>query len=100
MQHRMHVKELPRRIDGMSVVKGAFLGWLSDLRQKGGYFCYALTYAMTEDERGFEYQGHLMWAERLDTPWRRIESTLNMTRDEALAAFTEREKLADWPEGI
>ena len=99
MADRMHVKELPRRIEGLSVVKGLFLGWLSDFRQQGGYFAFCLTYGVTDVHKGEQYQVHVMWSDGLDKPWRRIESTLEMTRDEALAAFTEHEKLAVWPEG-
>lgn len=95
----MHIKDLSRRVETLPVVKGIFLGWLSDLRQEGGYFAYVLTYGVTDIDKGQQFQAHLMWSDRLDKPWRRIESTLELTRDGALAAFTEHEKLAVWPEG-
>jgi hypothetical protein len=95
----MHIKDLPRRVETLPVVKGIFLGWLSDLRQEGGYFAYVLTYGVTDIDKGQQLQAHLMWSDRLDKPWRRIESALELTRDEALATFAKHEKLAVWPEG-
>lgn len=99
MEQRMHVKELPRRVEGLSVVKGTFLGWLSDFRQQGGYFASLITYGVTDADKGFQYQVHIMWAGRLDGPWRRIDSSLELSRDEARAEFEKHEKLAVWPEG-
>lgn len=96
---RMHVKELPRRIEGCSVVKGVFLGWLNDFRQEGGYFAYCLTYGVTDVHAGDQYQAHVMWSDGLDKPWRRIESRVELSVNEALSAFTEHEELAVWPEG-
>jgi hypothetical protein len=95
----MRIKELPRRVETLPMVKGVFLGWLSDFRQEGGYFAYVLTYGVTDIDKGEQFQGHLMWADRLDKPWRRIESTLELTRNRALIALAEHEKLAVWPEG-
>jgi hypothetical protein len=92
-------KDLPRRVETLPVIKGIFLGWLSDLRQEGGYFAYVLTYGVTDVDKGNQYQGHLMWAAGLDKPWRRIESRLELERHEAKAAFADHEKLAEWPEG-
>lgn len=99
MNERMRVKETPRRVESLPVVKGAFLGWLSDFRQRPGYFAYVLTYGVTDVDKGEQYQGHLMHADRLDGSWRRIESKLELDRDAARAAFDEHEKLAVWPEG-
>lgn len=95
----LSVRELPRRIEGLPVVKAVFLGWLGNFRQSPGYFTYALTYGVTDVDKGEQYQGHIMWAEGLDKPWRRLVSTLELTRDEARAAFDEYDKLAEWPEG-
>lgn len=99
MEHRMHVKELPRRVEGLSVVKGEFLGWLPDFRQEPGYFACLITYGVTDSDKGFQYQVHIMWAARLDSPWRRITSSMELVRDAALAEFDKHEKLAVWPEG-
>lgn len=99
MAERMRVKEAPRRIEGLPVVKSAFLGWLSDFRQEGGYVAACVTHGVTDVDKGEQYQFHLMWANGLDKPWRRIESVLELNRDAALAAFSENEKLAVWPEG-
>ncbi len=95
----MRVKDLPRRIEGLPVVKAVFLGWLSDFRQQGGYFAHCITYGVTDVGQGEQYQAHLMWAGGLDKPWRRIESSLELERGEALAASDKHEKLAVWPEG-
>lgn len=99
MEERMRVREQSRKIGGLPVVKSEFLGWLGDYRQAPGYFSYYITYGVTDVDRGEQYQTHLMWSDRLDRPWRLIESTLELTRDAALAAFAEHEKLAVWPEG-
>lgn len=99
MEHRMHVKELPRRIEGLSVVKGVFLGWLPNFRQEPGYFAILITHGVTDEEKGFQYQVHIMWAGRLDGSWRRIDSSLELTRTKALAEFEQYETLAVWPEG-
>lgn len=99
MSEHMRVRELPRRIESLPVVKAVFLGWLPDFRQAPGYFAYALTYGVTDVDQGHQYQAHVMWSGALDQPWRRLESSLELTRDEARALFDEHEKLAVWPEG-
>lgn len=99
MNERMRVKDLPRRIEGLPVVKGIFLGWLSNFRQQGGYFAYVLTYGVTDVDKGEQYQGHVMWSDGLDKSWRRLESSLELTLGEARALFDKHEKLAVWPEG-
>jgi len=99
MAERMRVKEAPRRIEGLPVVKSAFLGWLSDFRQEGGYVAVCVTYGVTDVDKGEQYQFHIMWSNGLDKPWRRIESLLELNRHAALAAFDRHEKLAVWPEG-
>lgn len=99
MVQKMFVKETPRRIEGLPVVKSLFLGWLTDLRQEGGYFTFCLTYGVTDVDKGEQYQTHLMWSDGLDKSWRRIESRLELSLDQALGAFFEHEKLAVWPEG-
>lgn len=98
-QDTLRVRELPRKVGGLPVVKAVYLGWLSRFRQSPGYFTYILTYGETDVYKGEQYQGHIMWAAGLDKPWRRLESTLELTKDEAKAAFEEHDKLAEWPEG-
>lgn len=96
---KLRVRELPHRVEGLPVVKGVYLGWNKVYSQEAGYFCYILTYGVTDLDKGEQYQGHLMRAGGLDKPWRRLESALEMSRDEAKAAFDEHDKLAVWPEG-
>lgn len=99
MPEKMFVKESPRRIEGLPVVKALFLGWLSRFRQEGGYVAHCVTYGVTDADKGEQYQTHIMWAGGMDKPWRRIESALELTREQALAKSAEHEKLAVWPEG-
>lgn len=98
-QERLRVKEAPRRVETLPVVKSVFLGWLPNYRQQPGYFAYVLTYGVTDIDQGDQYQGHLMWASGLDKPWRRIESKLELNKGQAIGHFSYHEKLAVWPEG-
>lgn len=99
MEGHMYVKEMPRRVDTLPVVKGVFLGWLPTFRQEPGYFACLITYGVTDVDKGHQYQVHIMWAARLDGRWRLIDSSLELTRSEALAEFEKYEELAVWPEG-
>lgn len=99
MSNRMNVKDLPRRVESLPVVKGVFLGWLPDFRQKPGYFACLVTHGVTSGERGHEYQVHIVWAGKLDGRWQLITSSTELIRSAALAEFDQYEKLAVWPEG-
>ena len=99
MADRMNVKEVPRRVEALPVVKGVFLGWLPDFRQEPGYFACLITHGVTDADKGHQYQVHIVWAGRLDGRWRLVSSSTELTRDGALAEFAQYEKLAVWPEG-
>jgi hypothetical protein len=93
----MHVKEMPRRIEGDPVVKGVFLGWLRDLPQGAGYACFVITHNHVVGDLTF--CAHLMLAAGLDKPWRAIEAWENLTRGETSELFDRHENLAVWSEG-
>lgn len=99
MTNRMNVKEAPRRVESLPVVKSVFLGWLPDFRQEPGYFACLITHGVTDSDKGHQYQVHIMWAGKLDGRWRLVTSAVELTRSEALAQFEQYEKLAVWPEG-
>lgn len=95
----MRVRDLPRKVDGLPVVKAAHLGWLESHSAEPGYFCAVITYGTAHTGKGENFHLHLLRALGLDRPWHRMESSWDLRNGEANAGFKEYEKLADWPEG-
>lgn len=101
----MHVKELPRRVEGQPVVKVLFLGWLGahggplSVIPGAGYYAVALTHdhSAAPDQ---SFHVHLMHATGLDKPWKVAETHRNLNNGTGNATFDEYVKLADWPEGV
>lgn len=99
----MAVKSMPMKVDGATVVKAMFLGWLSAHSATSGkpfypgYFCFALTHGGAGASGGSELTAHLMLAAGIDKPWRKAQSWEAIDPSEAAKLFTQHEKLAVWP---
>lgn len=95
----MNIRELPRKVEGLPILKVTYLGWLSHYAVTPGYFCVVITYGTQSPEEGDRFHVHVMRALGLAKPWNRIESHRNLRNGEASAKFSEVEKLAEWPKG-
>jgi hypothetical protein len=96
----MNIRELPRKVEGLSVLKATYLGWLGRYAAEPGYFCVVITYGDTGGGEGGAFHVHMLRALGLDKPWHRIDSYRNLGHDEANNRFQTHEELAVWPEGI
>lgn len=94
----MNIRELPRRVAGLPVLKVTFLGWLAQQSLEPGYHAVAITYGESEPEAGDQFHVHLLCASGLDKPWRCMENHWDLSNGEANARFNQIEKLAEWPE--
>lgn len=96
----MNVRELPRKVEGLPVVKSVFLGWLTGYgpADPPGYHCAVITHAHGSDP-GRDFSLHVMRAPGLDKPWVTVESDRDISSGTANAGFAEIEKRAEWPTG-
>jgi hypothetical protein len=95
----VNVRELPRKVDGLPVVKATYLGWLNNYSAEPGYFCAVITYGEAHTGKGNGFHFFILRALGLDKPWLRIESAWGLGNGDANARLTEAEKLAEWPRG-
>jgi hypothetical protein len=94
----VNVKELPRRVKKLPVVKAVFLGWLRDYTPgMAGYFCAVITHDKGAPD-GAAFNTHMLWAPGLDKPWSEHQTWGNQSSGQADQAFIALEKLAEWPE--
>jgi len=91
------IKEMPRRVVLLPVIKALWMGWQTQ-RQETGYFCFVLTFGANVVDEGETFNGHLLWARALDTPWRVLHTWEDLTNGEAGKLFADHEALAEWPE--
>lgn len=94
----MIVKELPRRVQKLPVVKAVFLGWLSHYTPgMPGYFCAVITHDKgAPNPAGFHV--HVLWASGLDKSWTEHQTWNDLSNGQAGAQFASTEKLAEWLE--
>lgn len=64
-----------------------------------GYFCVVMTHDRDALDDGRSFRVHVMRAAGLDRPWREHETHTHLSSGAANHLFTERENLAEWPEG-
>jgi hypothetical protein len=97
-ERNVNVRELPRKVDQLPVVKAVYLGWLSHYATTGGYFCGVITYGEATPGKGKNFHFFVLRTLGLDKPWVRVESDWDLRNGEANAKLEEIEKLAEWPE--
>jgi hypothetical protein len=95
----VNIRELPRKVEGLSVLKATYLGWLGRYATEPGYFCVVITYGDTGGGEGGAFHVHILRALGLDKPWHRIDSYRNLGAAEANEKLQGHEGLATWTEG-